>query len=286
MPLLEAMAARVPVVAYASSAVPETLGGAGILLRTQDPTTVAATVEALRSDPGLRAPPGRSPERPGRAGRLVRPGPRPAAPRGPGRRGRAAARGADPGPFETSYSLATMNRKLALGLDRSPDVAVSLYADRGTGRLRAPTDADLAAHPEVVPLYRRSAQVPYPDVVIRQMWPPRTIDSPGGLTLEYFAWEESRVPAWIVDDFNAHLDGIGVTSTFVADALRDSGVHVPDPGGRQRRRRPRTRTRRSRRPSSRAWPGSRSSTSARPSPARGSTCCCGPTSPPSRGRTT
>ena len=59
------------------------------------------------------------------------------------------------------------------------------------------------------------------------MWPPRTIDSPGGITLEYFAWEESRVPAWMVEDFNAHLDGIGVTSTFVADALRDSGVTVP-----------------------------------------------------------
>jgi hypothetical protein len=49
------MAARVPVVAFGSSAIPETMGGAGVLLRTQDPSTVAATVHAVQSDPALRA---------------------------------------------------------------------------------------------------------------------------------------------------------------------------------------------------------------------------------------
>ena len=226
VPLLEAMAARVPVVAYASSAVPETLGGAGILLRTQDAATVAATVEMLRTDPGLRSRLiDRQIERVRRVASFDLPGAL--------RRLVDRAEGQVPpleiqvqGPFETSYSLAAMNRKLALGLDRSPGVAASLVATEGPGDY-VPDTADLAVHPEVVPLWRRSAHVPYPDVVIRQMWPPRTIDSPGGLTLEYFAWEESRVPTWMVQDFNAHLDGIGVTSTFVADALRDSGVTVP-----------------------------------------------------------
>ena len=226
VPLLEAMAARVPVVAYASSAVPETLGGAGILLRTQDPATVAATVESLRSDPGLRA---RLVDRQTARVARVSSFDLPVALR----RLVDRAGGHVPpleiqvqGPFETSYSLATMNRRLALALDRSPDVAVSLFPTEGPGDY-VPDGAGLAAHPEVVPPYRRSAHVPYPDVAIRQMWPPRTIDSPGGITLEYFAWEESRVPAWMVEDFNAHVDGIGVTSVFVADALRDSGVTVP-----------------------------------------------------------
>ena len=226
VPLLEAMAAGLPVVAYGSSAVPETLGGAGVLLRTQDPTTVAATAHAVLSDPGLRS---RLVER--QAMRMVKVGafdvPRAL------RRIMARAEGAQPplevqvqGPFETSYSLAVTNRKLALALDRAPDVNVSLYPTEGPGDY-LPDDADLVRHPEVVPAYERAGTVLYPDVVIRQMWPPRTIDSPGAITLEYFPWEESRVPRWIVEDFNAHLDGIGVTSTFVAGALRDSGVTVP-----------------------------------------------------------
>ena len=103
---------------------------------------------------------------------------------------------------------------------------MSLYATEGPGDYE-PGGADLDAHPEAAALYPRSARVPYPDVVIRQMWPPRVIDSPGGITLEYFAWEESRVPAPMVEDFNAYLDGVGVMSTFVADVLRDSGVTVP-----------------------------------------------------------
>ena len=49
VPILEAMAARVPVVAYGAAAVPETMGGAGILLRTKDPEVVAATVQALQN---------------------------------------------------------------------------------------------------------------------------------------------------------------------------------------------------------------------------------------------
>ncbi len=55
VPILEAMAARVPVVGYAAAAVPETMGGAGILLRTKDPQVVAATVQALRMDPDLQS---------------------------------------------------------------------------------------------------------------------------------------------------------------------------------------------------------------------------------------
>ena len=46
VPILEAMAARVPVVAYGSAAMPETIGGAGILFRTKDPAVVAAAVQA------------------------------------------------------------------------------------------------------------------------------------------------------------------------------------------------------------------------------------------------
>jgi glycosyltransferase involved in cell wall biosynthesis len=54
VPLLEAMHHQLPVVAFASSAIPETLGGAGLLLDTKHPLTVAAAVERVVVDRSLR----------------------------------------------------------------------------------------------------------------------------------------------------------------------------------------------------------------------------------------
>jgi glycosyltransferase involved in cell wall biosynthesis len=54
VPLLEAMAFDVPVVAYAGGAVPDTLGGAGVLLRHKDPLVWAATVDRVIRDDALR----------------------------------------------------------------------------------------------------------------------------------------------------------------------------------------------------------------------------------------
>ena len=55
VPLLEAMSNRVPVVAYAAAAVPETVGDAGLLLPSKDPATVAAAVHRVVSDDAVRA---------------------------------------------------------------------------------------------------------------------------------------------------------------------------------------------------------------------------------------
>jgi glycosyltransferase involved in cell wall biosynthesis len=54
VPLLEAMHYGVPIVAYAATAVPETLGEAGLLLDVKDPCTVAAAVDHLLRDSTLR----------------------------------------------------------------------------------------------------------------------------------------------------------------------------------------------------------------------------------------
>jgi len=226
VPILEAMASGIPVVAFGSTAVPETMGGAGVVVHTRDADTVAATVEAVLSDPGLRQRlVGRQEERVAHVADFdVRATLRRVVDRAEG--AEAPLEVQVQGPFETSYSLAATNRRLALELDRSPDTAVSLYATEGPGDYR-PDPGDLARHPDAAVLHRRARGVPYPDVAIRQMWPPRVNDSPAGITLEYFAWEESRIPEAMAADFNAHLDGIGATSTFVREALRDSGVTVP-----------------------------------------------------------
>jgi glycosyltransferase involved in cell wall biosynthesis len=226
VPVLEAMAAGLPVVAFGAAAIPETMGGAGILLRTKDAAVVAATVQSVLEDADLCI---RLVERQFRrihqvesfdAPRLLQ-------------RVISRASGAElplelqvQGPFETSYSLAAMNRRLAVELDRLPGREVSIYATEGPGDYE-PAVEDLKRHPRATELLQRSTDVPYPDVVIRQMYPPRVIDTPGGITCEYFGWEESRIPDAMANDFNRYLDGVGVMSEFVRDVLWDSGVNVP-----------------------------------------------------------
>ncbi len=226
VPILEAMAAGLPVVAFGAAAVPEVMGGAGILMRDKDPELVAATAQAIRTDPDFRD---RLIER-----QLVRVEQVQAFDvRALLERVIEKAAGADPdcevqvqGPFETSYSLAVVNREIALALDKLPDRALSIYATEGPGDYE-PDPEDLARNPEATKLFERGRRVPYPDVVIRQMWPPRVIDSPGGITCEYFGWEESRIPEAMADDFNRYLAGVGVMSSFVRDVLQDSGVDIP-----------------------------------------------------------
>jgi len=54
VPVVEAMAAGVPVVAFDQGAVPEVLGGAGILVSDKDPYALAAAITALLHDAARR----------------------------------------------------------------------------------------------------------------------------------------------------------------------------------------------------------------------------------------
>ena len=55
VPLLEAMAADVPVLAYAAGAVPDTLGGAGVQFAPKDLEHAAELLGSLAFDDSLRA---------------------------------------------------------------------------------------------------------------------------------------------------------------------------------------------------------------------------------------
>jgi glycosyltransferase involved in cell wall biosynthesis len=55
VPLVEAMHFGVPVIALATAAVPETLGGAGVLVADVDATMIAAAIHRVCSDRGYRA---------------------------------------------------------------------------------------------------------------------------------------------------------------------------------------------------------------------------------------
>jgi glycosyltransferase involved in cell wall biosynthesis len=54
LPLLEAMHRQLAVVAYGAAAVPETMGGAGLVTMTQDPLEVAKLLAVLNRNPALR----------------------------------------------------------------------------------------------------------------------------------------------------------------------------------------------------------------------------------------
>ena len=55
LPVVEAMARGLPVVAFSQGALAEVLGTAGVLLDHKDPMAVAAAVHRVQADPVLRS---------------------------------------------------------------------------------------------------------------------------------------------------------------------------------------------------------------------------------------
>lgn len=54
VPLVEAMYFGVPIIAYSSTAIPDTLGGSGVLLQSKEPAQVAAAISKLMQNPKCR----------------------------------------------------------------------------------------------------------------------------------------------------------------------------------------------------------------------------------------
>jgi len=179
VPLLEAMAMKVPVMAYRSSAIPETMSGAGILLLDKEPKYVAALMSAVLTDSHLTEKiVEKQSERIGklcetstdrilfRAIENMQHG---------GRKRTIQLQG----PFETSYSLAIVNRKLMEAMDDLGQDDISIYCTEGPGDY-APDPKNLADKPHAKRLWEKSLHTTDPDVVIRNMYPPRVSDTNGG----------------------------------------------------------------------------------------------------------
>jgi glycosyltransferase involved in cell wall biosynthesis len=241
VPLIEAMTFDVPVIAYRSSNVGATLGGAGLLINDKHPRAVAALIRVVAEDRSLRRTVIEGQRlrierfehatlRAQLATFLVRQGieipvPPPSL---------ADSIELVPtrlhyqieGPFETSYSLALVNRELGLALERATPAQTGLFATEGPGDYQ-PDPRAIAALDGVVPLWERGRKGSGADVVIRNLYPPRVADMDGMVNLLSFAWEESGLsPDW-VRSFNANLDGVAVVSRFVEKVFRDNGVSLP-----------------------------------------------------------
>ena len=132
------------------------------------------------------------------------------------------------GPFDSSYSLALLNRETALAL-KALGHDVALHSTEGPGDF-APNPAFLEANPDLAQLHRRVASMrqEQADVCSRNLYPPRVEDMRSRLNmLHHYAWEESAFPFEWADAFNEHLQGMTCLSTHVQKVMIDQGVHVP-----------------------------------------------------------
>jgi glycosyltransferase involved in cell wall biosynthesis len=236
VPLLESFHAGVPVIAFDSGAVAETMGGAGLLFSRKRMEEVSSLMAEVVFDPAFRE---RIVE--GQRRRLQEPDIALAEDRFlagvdgwfrmPGGR-RSIAPGVSPlkiridGPFESSYGLAVANRRLAEALSSHTGHRISIHCTEGPGDY-LPRATDLADKPLAKRLWENSFRTPRPDVVIRNTYPPRFDRLPVRLQLANFAWEDSRLPAGWAEGFNSSYDGILTPTTYVRDVLRSSGVTIP-----------------------------------------------------------
>ncbi len=241
MPLVEAMAFDLPVLAHAAGSVGATLGQGGLVLAQATPAQMAAAAAVMLREPplrrrvlqGQRASLERF-ERPAlvdafrrflrRAGIEAALGPARAAALPP-------PRWVVEGPYDSSYSLAVVNRELARalpGILAGSGAEAALASRDGPGPF-APDAAFLDANPDLAVMAERASAAGLPPAAcLRNQYPPHVSDMRGAMrVLANFAWEESGLPASHAAEFNANLDLITVTSAWVAKVLRDNGVRVP-----------------------------------------------------------
>ena len=227
VPLLEAMCLKVPVVAYDSSAVRETMGGAVVLCSGKNYPMIAALCNELTANMDFRKK------------LLARQDCRIAQLKNTDT-GKILLNAIDnlishrrkhtiqlQGPFETSYSLAIVNRRLIESMEGLlPEDDFSIFATEGPGDYE-PRKSDLDNIPHATVMWEKSKGLTYPDVTIRNMYPPRVRDVNGGLNIQFFGWEESRIPSQYINDFNANLDGMVTMSDYVTNTLIENGITIP-----------------------------------------------------------
>jgi glycosyltransferase involved in cell wall biosynthesis len=132
------------------------------------------------------------------------------------------------GPFDSSYSLALLNRETARALNKLGQ-QVSLHSTEGPGDFE-PDGGFLKKNPDLDAMYERSKKSDPRSYGIqsRNLYPPRVDDMKGALSLmHHYAWEESGFPQQWAANFNDYLDGITCISAHVRKILIDNGVFVP-----------------------------------------------------------
>lgn len=121
------------------------------------------------------------------------------------------------GPFDSSYSLAIVNKNIALALD------AKLYSTEGGGDFE-PNLANVEKEVKILAL----KELDNIDVTIRNLYPPRTNAMMGyHKIIGPYGWEESKFPAQYVDWFNTKLTMVFTMSEYVTNLLKENGVYTP-----------------------------------------------------------
>lgn len=227
VPVVEALAHGLPVVAYSGGAIAETMGDSGLALFHKElDVWIDVVYRAVEDDETRRRLTDQAVQIKSRFGselfreqleRVLHALDVP----------RSARRSVLwEGPFETSYSLAFVNRQSARAWDAMDDWQVALRPSEGPGDYE-PKLEHLLKYPDETAMWLRGLDDERPDVHVRYMYPPRTTGMRGKTNILYWAWEEGGIPAEWIHDFNRDLDGIAVPSAFVRDALVNNGIAVP-----------------------------------------------------------
>ncbi|BCX13544.1 MAG: hypothetical protein KatS3mg085_076 [Candidatus Dojkabacteria bacterium] len=134
------------------------------------------------------------------------------------------------GPYFTNYSLAQVNRNLALALSsqyRNLNVWLWCPKDR-IDYLPTKKEIEQSELKNLISLERKQS-----DIAIFNNTPRDTdglyglSEIPSKIIIPYIAWEESIFPKKLVDEINEYAHLMFVTSKFVYHIMKDSGIRVP-----------------------------------------------------------
>lgn len=204
---------NVPVVGVATLALSELLGEGGLLLEQAMPEALAGTLRILLETPLLRR-------------KVISAQLRQFERLSPGVAGAAFNRFVVDGPFDSSYSLAIVNREITRALlaeQESTAVSAPEYRDG-----REPNWDFLHPYPFMREAWRHAEQRLLGQVMLRNNYPPVVADMRAAINvLNSYAWEESGYPEAFVREFNRKLDLVTVVSGLVKKILRDNGVVTP-----------------------------------------------------------
>lgn len=131
------------------------------------------------------------------------------------------------GPFDTSYSLALLNREMAKALNNLNKGDVALFSTEGPGDFK-PNPIFLKKNEIYNEMWLKANKASTNDVVLRNLYPPRVYDVKGLINLtNSYGWEESSFPQEYLNDFNRYLDALPVMSNYVKKIMIDNGLSIP-----------------------------------------------------------
>jgi len=133
------------------------------------------------------------------------------------------------GPFDSTYSLALLNREMAKALEKLKPEKVALFSTEGPGDFEPNVDF-LEKNLLLKNMHNKAKKASTVDIVLRNLYPPRVYDAKGLINLtNSYGWEEASFPQEYIENFNKYLDALPVTSKYVQKVMIDNGLVIPTP---------------------------------------------------------